>query len=70
MASRSDLFWMVYGLGQSQPTVRHKTEHTARVEAERLARANPGIRFYVLEAITVSVKTDVETTSLRDELPF
>lgn len=70
MASRSDLFWMVYGLGQSQPTVRHKTPGSAQAEAERLARLNPGIKFFVLEPVSVSVKVDVETTSLRDELPF
>lgn len=72
-------FWMVYGLGQHQPTVRHKTFLSARMEAERLARTAPGIDFYVLETVGTARKVDVEFFDLRsppggrepdDEIPF
>ncbi|MDQ0305300.1 hypothetical protein [Ancylobacter polymorphus] len=65
MAQHDDQFWMVYGLGQRPPAVRHPTEQSAADEAKRLARLNPGIRFYVLEPVSVSVKQDIETVDLR-----
>lgn len=57
-------FFMVYGLGQRQPTVRHKTRASAALEAERLARAHPGVEFYVLRTVSVSKKTDVITEEM------
>lgn len=71
-------FWMVYGVGQQQPTVRHKTFVSARTEAVRLARFNPGIDFFVLETVGSARKVDVEFTDMRradercmdDEIPF
>jgi len=60
-----ETFWMVYGLGQRQPTVRHKTFASAQGEAERLARTVPGVAFYVLEAVSVSRRVDVETIRLE-----
>ena len=65
MAQHDDRFWMVYGHGQRRPVVRHKTEASALSEAEKLAKANPGVRFYVLQPIIMSVKIEVETTDLR-----
>lgn len=73
-----ETFWMVYGLGQRQPTVRHKTFASAQGEAERLARVAPGTPFYVLEAVSVSRRVDVETIRLEpgqraiteDDIPF
>jgi len=61
---RHQPFFMVYGLGQRQPTVRHKTRAHATLEAERLARAHPGIEFFVLRTISVSKKTDVLTEEM------
>ncbi len=77
-ARNPETFWMVYGLGQRQPTVRHKTFASAQGEAERLARTVPGVAFYVLEAVSVSRRVDVETIRLEpgqraiteDEIPF
>lgn len=43
-------FWMVYGVGQRAPTRKHLSEPAAEQEAVRLAQANPGIEFVVLEA--------------------
>lgn len=50
-------FWMVLGLGT--PTFRHETRDSARVEAERLARINPGQEFVVLESMATVVKSDL-----------
>lgn len=72
-------FFMVYGLGQRQPTVRHKARGSAVQEAERLARLNPGVEFYVLGTVSVSKKTDVITEEMApservsvidDDIPF
>lgn len=45
-------FWMITGDG-NQPRVRHTNKKLATDEAERLARDNPGVKFYVLEAVEV-----------------
>ena len=63
-------FWMVYGLGQKQPTVRHKSFQSAHGEAKRLAKANPEIPFYVLAPISVSLKVEVDTIFLPIRSPF
>ena len=45
-------FWMVFNdsIGGQAPTYKHPTLGAARIEAERLAKLNPGVRFWVLEA--------------------
>lgn len=67
-------FWMIYGLHQKAPTARHKTEEGAIAEATRLARANPGTEFFVLEATHHVVKRDVDVTPISrpwdDGIPF
>jgi hypothetical protein len=68
-----DKFWMVYGEGQNLPRFRHDTYSSAETEAERLARMNPGIAFYVLMPVAVSKRVDVETrklVDLDDQIPF
>ena len=50
MAKEYD-FFMVYGDGCGAPTFRHDTKPSADIEAERLARAHPGCKFYVLHAV-------------------
>lgn len=69
--SESD-FWMVYGMGSGAPTVRHADYPTAKREAERLARSNPGIDFYVMRPVSKSRRVDVETQMLggMDDIPF
>lgn len=42
-------FWMV--LGRAMPVFKHNTEQSARTEAERLAKINPGESFTVLESV-------------------
>lgn len=72
----SEVFWMVYGEGQRAPTMKHATRDVAETEAKRLARFNPGIAFYVLEAISRAEKIEVQFTRLDrrnvndDEIPF
>lgn len=65
-------FFMVYGMGQGAPTARHDSFSRAKAEAERLARNNPGIEFYVLATVGCARKTDVEFTPLNtdDLVPF
>lgn len=54
-------FWMVYGLDQHTPRVMHESCATAVAECKRLARANPGIVFVVLESVGAVVKQDLQT---------
>ncbi len=64
-------FWMVKGLGPS--SFMHESPSSAEDEAERLARENPGQRFYVLEAVSAFRRVEVERITFRDEdeeLPF
>lgn len=63
-------FWMVYGLGQKQPTVRHKTFESAHAEAKRLAKLNPEVPFYVLAPVSVSLKVEVDTIYLPIRAPY
>lgn len=51
-------FWMV--LGSGTPTCRHPSKKSARTEAERLARLNPGQEFVVLESLATVIKSDVQ----------
>ncbi len=44
-------FWMVWRTDSSASTVQHETLQSAEKEADRLARANIGARFVVLESI-------------------
>lgn len=58
-------FWMVYGIGQGCPTVRHETEDKAQREADRLARANPGVTFVLMEATKAVRRRDLDRFDLR-----
>lgn len=62
-------FWMIWSPQGQAPTVRHDTPESARAEAERLARANRGSEFYVLEAVSKCTKIDVVWTTLGDHNP-
>lgn len=44
-------FWMVWNPQGHAPTYQHPSMTSAANEAERLARANPGQTFHVLELI-------------------
>lgn len=67
-------FWMVVGIGT--PIFRHPTRDAARIEAERLAIANPGEEFVVLESVAAVKKHVVQwdiysESALEDgDVPF
>ena len=69
-------FWMVWNPAGHSPVFKHETARLARIEAERLARLNPGQRFYVLEAVALRYVDDMIRVDLRpgnddqDDLPF
>lgn len=67
-------FYMVWNEGNRSPTHKHETYNAAKTEAERLCRVATG-NFYVLQAVSVSRRVDVETESLDrpaldDQIPF
>lgn len=76
--SEQKRFWMIHGIGQREPTMRHESFELAHTEAKRLARNNPGTAFAVLEAVALVFKQDVVTISLKadaerrngDDIPF
>lgn len=69
---RETTFYMVWNPQGRNPTCRHGTASDATKEAERLAANNPGQKFFVLHAISVSEIVKVVTTTLddRDLIPF
>lgn len=62
----TEKFWMVYGVGQGEPTFKHDTEAGAVDEAKRLARHHNDIPFVVLESKTAVIKREFVTVTLRD----
>ena len=62
-------FWMVVGNGA--PYYRHRDESSAKREAERLAKLNPGLKFFVVKTIGCVESTSVLWhTTLYDPVPF
>jgi len=59
-------FWMIWNKGNRGPTIQHPTENAARSEAERLARFNPGQKFYLLSAIDCCRVNDISWASMED----
>ena len=54
-----DKFWLVWREQGGAPKFKHHSHEAACCEAERLARANPGQRFYVMERVSSCIKADV-----------
>lgn len=67
-------FWLVWNPAGGAPTFQHNTEESARTEASRLARSNPGLKFYVLASTGCAVKRDVDWIECEinycDHVPF
>lgn len=66
-------FWMIHGTGTREPTMRHESLHGAKAELKRLARNHPDTEFYLLQAIGVAKKIDVqyeECDGYSDGIPF
>ena len=55
--------WVIYGEGNNYPKVIHRQISIAKDEMTRLAQANPGQKFYLLESvseITYKIKYEKE----------
>jgi len=67
-------FWMVLRDGETYIKMRHTDRESARSEARRLAEANPGAKFFVLEALTFVEKIEIREEELsepkKDVRPF
>jgi hypothetical protein len=65
-------FFMVWRDDGSVPTFRHQNDVGARKEAVRLARLNPGKKFYTLRATESFLvpAPEVVCEKLSDEMPF
>ncbi|GAP67363.1 hypothetical protein MBSD_n2684 [Mizugakiibacter sediminis] len=65
-------FWLVWNPQGYNPQRKHNTKEGATREAERLARANPGQTFIVMESVCALVVDNIQRTDLRpgNELPF
>ena len=73
MDEQNGRFWLVWNdgpLGRT-PTYKHPTQEMAKQEAERLAKGNPGTRFWVLEAQGFMQITPPSLwTPAEDGMPF
>ena len=63
-------FFVVWAENGGAPTVKHIDRETAYREARRLALANPGIRFIVLEPVVAVLKNDLITTTFKRQPPW
>lgn len=52
-------FWCVWREFSVRPIVKHDSERSARLEAERLAKNHPDTPFYVLKAVGVATNRTV-----------
>lgn len=67
-----DTFFMAWNPSRSAPNYKHSSYQEAKREAERLSRNTPGEKFFVLQAVSLTRKVDIETKMLTqpDEIPF
>ena len=71
MHTQRPAFWLVWNPQGQAPTRQHENKASAEREAERLARANRGQRFIVLQSIGERVVDDVQVIEhVGDDLPF
>jgi hypothetical protein len=62
MSDTRSSFWLVWNPQAGSPTRQHDTFQSARIESERLARANRGQRFIVLQSVEECVIDDIVRT--------
>ena len=81
MKQRNRRFWMVYGDGQRGATFKHRSKEEAEREAQRLAQAMPGTRFFVLKTVSgfeasppsihpIKIIGNDTISSTGDDIPF
>jgi hypothetical protein len=65
-------FWFVWNVNGNAPRYQHASPTSAVTEAERLARANPGETFVVLQSVCARCVNDMQKIDLRpsDDIPF
>jgi hypothetical protein len=63
-------FYLVWRENTPATTCRHATYYQAKTGAERLAIANPGVRFFVLTARDFALCARPVTWGKLDEVPF
>lgn len=64
-------FWIVVADRTTlQATCRYENVELARLEAQRLAKLNVGVRLYVFQMIGAAVVTDPVVWQNADNLPF
>lgn len=76
--NEDQMFWVVWNPKAGPPTFEHDSASAARAEATRLARQNPGERFYVLAAVGLAHRPEPTVfKALKapagielDEIPF
>lgn len=68
----TDKIFCVFNPDGRAPKYKHSSEGSAKMEAVRLARENPGQKFFVMVAMGVACKEDVTYTVLEieDGIPF
>ena len=67
----NEQFWLVWNPNGHAPTFQHTHPESARIEAERLSRMNPGQRFHVLALIgTCEFQAVKWQTFNADCIPF
>jgi hypothetical protein len=62
--------WIVYNPAKGKPTVTHPSYLIAKMEAERLARFNPGEDFFVYECVGRAKAVNVVYEDAVQEMPF
>lgn len=67
---QKETFWLVWAVDSGRPTQRHDSFNNASSEAKRLARANTGTEFVVLEAKAGFRISEPLTEIVYDPLPF
>ena len=63
-------FWLVWNERRGLPSHKHLTALEAKLEAERLARNNPGQNFHVLEWKGTATKVDIQWVDEQSDIPF
>lgn len=66
-------FWMVWRHNGNTPTYQHQDKASAVLEAQRLAKNNPGETFFVLKttaAFVADLQPVKELKIVKDDIPF
>lgn len=70
MPEKAELFWIVWNPAGRNPQFMHRSEDAARTEAKRLAAANVGQSFFVMQPLAVAAAQGVTVTEFPPPIPF